>query len=69
MLVKATLCLEELEEVLMDVKCAMNNRPLCYVGGEFEEQVITPNILIRGRPSNVLEQDFKQMEADDKLKR
>lgn len=47
----------------------MNNRPLCYLGEEFEEQVITPNILLRGRPSTVLEQDFKQTEADDKLTR
>ena len=47
----------------------MNNRPLCYVGEEFEEQVITPNILLRGRPSSVLEQDIEQLEANDKLTR
>ena len=66
---KSTLRLEELEEVLLDVKCVMNNRPLCYQGEEFEEQVITPNILIRGRPYTVLEQDIEQIEADDKLTR
>ena len=66
---KSTLRLEELEEVLLDVECVMNNRPLCYQGEEFEEQVITPNILIRGRPSTVLEQDIEQIEADDKLTR
>ena len=66
---KSTLHLEELEEVLLDIECAMNNRPLCYIGEEFEEQVITPNILLRGRPSTVLEQDIEQMEADDKLTR
>ena len=66
---RSTLNFEELEEVLLDVESAMNNRPLCYLGEEFEEQVITPNILLRGRPSSVLEQDIEQLEVDDKLTR
>ena len=52
-----TLCFGESEEVLLDVECAMNNRTLCYLGEEFEEQVVTPSIQLRGRPSSVLEQD------------
>ena len=62
---RSTLSFEELEEVLLEVECAMNNRRLCYVGEEFEEQVITSNILLRGRLSSVLEQDIEQLEAND----
>jgi len=47
----------------------MKNRPLFYVGEEFEEQVVTPNILLRGRPSSVLEQYIEQLEANEKLMR
>ena len=45
----------ELEEVLLDVECTMNNRPLCYQGEDFENQVTTPNILLRGKPARLLE--------------
>ena len=41
----------ELKEVLLDVECAVNNRPLCYQDEDFENEVITPNILLRGRPA------------------
>ena len=58
-----------MEEVLLDVECAMKNRLLFYVGEEFEEQVITSNIILRGRPSSVLEQDIEQLEANEKLTR
>ncbi|XP_028399997.1 uncharacterized protein LOC114523318 [Dendronephthya gigantea] len=44
----AMLTFPELEEVLLDVECLMNNRPLCYQGEEFEQPVITPNLLLRG---------------------
>ena len=51
----ALLSYAELEETLLDVECFANNRPLCYVGEEFEQQIVTPNILIRGKPANFLE--------------
>ena len=66
---RSTLNFEELEEVLLDVECVTNNRPLCYVGEEFEEPVITPAILLRGKPSSVLEQDIEQLEANDNMTR
>jgi hypothetical protein len=53
----ALLTFPELEEVLLDVECFMNNRPLCYQGEEFEKPVITPNVLLRGQPANYLEED------------
>lgn len=49
---------DELEDVILDVETTMNNRPLVYQGEEFTEPVITPNILIRGKPVPVLEEDL-----------
>ena len=39
----------------------MNNRPLAYQGEEFEEPVLTPNILLRGKNSPVLEEDLEMV--------
>ena len=49
----------ELDEVLMDTECCMNDRPLCYLGKGFEQPVLTPNVLLRGRPTPALEEDLK----------
>ena len=57
----------ELEEVLLDVECTMNNRPLCYQGEEFEHQVITPNILLRGKPEVLLEEDLDKLAQGTQL--
>ena len=48
----------ELEETLLGIACFANNRPLCYIGEEFEQQTVTPSILIRGKPATFLEEDF-----------
>jgi hypothetical protein len=37
----------------------MNNQPLSYQREEFEEPVLTPNILLRGKNSQVLEEDLE----------
>ena len=58
---RALLTFKELEEVLLDVECFMNNRPLCYQGEEFENPVITPNLLLRGQPANFLEESEEAM--------
>ena len=39
---KALLTYPELEEILLDIECFMNNRPLTYMGEEFEGRAITP---------------------------
>ena len=57
----------ELEEALLDIECVMNNRPLCYQGEEFETPVITPNILIRGKPAQMLEQDLNKIGDNETL--
>ena len=45
---KRMVSLYELEEVLLDVEHSMNNGPLCYQGDQFDNQVLTLNVLIRG---------------------
>ena len=49
---RALLKYEELEEVLLDVESLLNNRSLCYAEEEFEQPVITPNLLLRGQPAH-----------------
>ncbi|XP_048576166.1 uncharacterized protein LOC125557540 [Nematostella vectensis] len=51
----------ELEDALLDVETVMNNRPLVYQGEEFDEPVITPNLLLRGRPVPILEEDLEKL--------
>ena len=59
----------ELEEVLLDVETSMNNRPLLYQGEEFEQPVLTPNTLLRGKPTPILEQDLEKIGEEDVTKR
>jgi len=66
-LAKKLLTFPELEEVLLDVECTMNNRPLCYQGEEFEHQVITPNIMLRGKPEVLLEEDLNKLAQGTQL--
>ena len=47
----------------------MNNRPLCYQGEDFENQVTTPNILLRGKPARLLEEDLQKLNKEDVTKR
>lgn len=54
---RALLTYEELEEVLLDVESFLNNRLLCYMKEEFEQPVITPNLLLRGQPAHFLEEN------------
>ena len=59
----------ELEEVLLDVETSMNNRPLLYQGEEFEQPVLTPNTLLRGKPTPILEHDLEKIGEEDVTKR
>lgn len=60
---RALLRFEELEEVLLHVESFLNNRPLCYIGEEFETPVITPNLLLRGEPAPYLEENRDEVVA------
>ena len=59
---RALLKYNELEDVLLDIDCFMNNRPLCYIGDEYDQPVSTPNILLRGIPAQFLEEDLKYLD-------
>ena len=59
---RALLRYHELEDVLLDIECFMNNRPLCYIEEEFDQPVLTPNILLRGSPADYLEEDTEETE-------
>ena len=62
MIGRSLLTYPELEEVLLDCETTMNNRPLLYQGEEFEQPVLTPNTLLRGRSTPVLEEDLEILE-------
>ncbi|XP_047137790.1 uncharacterized protein LOC124814296 [Hydra vulgaris] len=53
---KGMLSFNELEELFLNVECSMNNRPLCYQSDKFDNQVLTPNVLMRGKPAILLEE-------------
>ena len=54
---RALLKFEELGDTLLDVETFMKNRPLCYLREDFEQPVITPNLLLHGQPARFLEED------------
>ena len=66
---RALLRFEELEEILLDVESFLNNRPLCYMGEEFETPVITPNLLLRGQPAPYLEENRDEMSDREEMTR
>ena len=59
----------EFEEVLLAIECTMNNRPLYYQGEELENPVITPNVLISGKPANMLGECLENAVEDENLLR
>ena len=60
---------QELEEILLDIECFMNNRPLAYLDEEFEQRAITPNILIHGEPTTLLEESDNSLETVNDVSR
>lgn len=62
MIGNAMLSFDELEEVLIDIEFIMNNRPLCYLGDDYEFPVITPNLLLKGQNTATLNPDFESLD-------
>ena len=58
-----TLTWRELQDVLLDVEVALNNRPLSYVEEDVQLPVLTPNMLQFSRP-NLLPDDNNQENPD-----
>ena len=54
---RAKLSFDELEEVILDVEVAVNNRPLSYVEDDVELPVLTPTIMMYSQPNLLPEED------------
>ena len=57
---RASLIWNELEEVLLDVEVALNDRPLSYVEDDVQLPVLTPCALMFGQPRLVPEEAQKK---------
>ena len=55
----------ELEEVILYVKVALNNRPLSFVEDDAQLPVLTPNSLLFGRPSVLPETEPHRLDNKD----
>ena len=58
----------ELKNILIEKESCRNNRPLRYQGKEFEQPALTPNNLLRGKPTPVLEKDLETI-GEEKVSR
>ena len=58
----------EMEHILIDIKNCTNHRPLLYQGEAFEQPVLTPNILLRGKPTPNVEEDLETI-GEEKVSR
>ena len=59
----------ELEEVILDVEVAVNNRPLSYVEDDVQVLILTPNSLLFGQPNVLPELEPHHLEDRDLRKR
>ena len=63
------LTLEELEDVVLDVEVALNNRPLTYLEDDVQLPVLTPCSMLNINPSVLPEVDVQELEDGDLRKR
>ena len=66
---KGTLQWTELEEVIMDVKIALNNRPLSYVEDDVQLPVLTPNSMLHINPNYLPELKAHHLQETDLRRR
>ena len=64
-----TLAWSELQDVLLDVEVALNNRPLSYVEEDIQLPLLTPNLLQFGRPNLLPEPEDHHQENPDLRRR
>ena len=55
----------ELQDLLLDVEVALNNRPLSYVEDDVQLPILTPNSLMFNRPNQIPTQDYHDIEEVD----
>ena len=61
---KTSLSWNELESVLLDVEVNLNSQPLTYIEDDIQYPILTPNIMVLGLDTVMLEEDLE--EEDDK---
>ena len=66
---RSLLTYPELEDVLIDIENCMNNGPLFYQREELEQPVLTPNALLRGKPTPVLEEDLETIGEEEESRK
>ena len=55
----------ELEEVILDIETALNNRPLGYIEEDVQLPILTPNMMMFGLPNHLPVEDASSMENAD----
>ena len=55
----------ELEEVLLDVEINMNNRPLTYIEEDIQRPILTPNSMILGRDTKMVDGNMIEEKEED----
>ena len=64
---RARLTFEELQTVISEIECAINNRPLTYIDNDTIESCITPNHLCNGRRMEMFNSSSCGSEDADRL--
>ena len=55
----------KLEDVLLDVEINMNNRPLTYIEEDIQRSILTPNSMILGRNTKIVDGNMIEEEEED----
>ncbi|CAB4009176.1 Hypothetical predicted protein [Paramuricea clavata] len=63
------LTFKELEDVVLDVEVALNNRPLSYLEDDIELSVLTPATILNINPSRLPELKARHLDEEDLRKR
>ena len=66
---RAILTWKELEEVMLDVEVAINNRPLSYVEDDVQLPLLTPNVMLYDQPNLIPEPEADAVDDADLRKR
>lgn len=59
----------ELQEVLLDMEVALNNRPLGYVDEDIQLAILTPSSFLHGQPNMLTELEPRRVQEHDLRKR
>ena len=62
---KTSLRSSELEEVLLDIEIDMDSRPLTYIEEDIQRPILTPNSMILGRDTKMVDGNMIEEEEED----